>query len=64
MKGQTYKRCPCPAEALVDADGRRTNCNNKHGTWYYRHDLPRDPQGRRRQVRQGGFATEREHARP
>ena len=60
MKGQTYKRCSCPAETLVDAAGRRTNCNKKHGTWYYRHDLPRDSEGRRRQVKQGGFATERE----
>jgi hypothetical protein len=45
---------------LNDAGGRRTNCNRKHGTWYYRYDLPRDSQGRRRQVKQGRFATERE----
>ncbi len=60
MKGQTYKRCSCPAETLVDVEGRRTNCNKKQGTWYYRHDLPRDARGRRRQVEQGGFMTERE----
>ena len=60
MKGQTYKRCSCRPETLIDAEGRRTNCNKKHGTWYYRHDLPRDSRGRRRQVKQGGFATERE----
>lgn len=60
MKGQTYKRCSCPAAALVDEQGRRINCSKKHGTWYYRHDLPMLVAGRRRQVKQGGFATERE----
>jgi integrase len=60
VKGQTYKRCKCPPELLVDADGRRINCTRKHGTWYYRHDLPPAADGRRRQVKQGGFATERE----
>jgi len=60
MKGQTYKRCKCPPSSLLDDTGRRITCNKKHGTWYYRHDLQPGPDGRRRQVKQGGFATERE----
>ncbi len=60
MKGQTYKRCSCPPEQLVDEKGRRVNCPKKHGAWYYRHDLPPAANGKRRQVKQGGFATERE----
>lgn len=49
-----------PCRRTVDEQGRRTNCSKRHGTWYYRHDLPMLAAGRRRQVKQGGFATERE----
>ena len=49
-----------PAVVTAGPDtGRRITCNKKHGTWYYRHDLQPGPDGRR-QVKQGGFATERE----
>ncbi len=58
MKGHTYKRCPCGT--LRDAEGRRVNCNKRHGSWYYVHELPADAAGPRRQVTKGGFATERE----
>src|SRR3954447_7031094 len=58
MKGHTYKRCPCGV--LRDRDGRRINCQKKHGSWYYVHELPPTPQGKRRQTFRGGFATERE----
>jgi hypothetical protein len=58
VKGHTYKRCQCGT--VTDADGRRINCPKKHGTWYYKHELPPTPDGRRRQATKGGFATERE----
>ena len=58
MKGSTFKRCPCGT--VRDAQGNRINCQKKHGTWYYAHELPPGPDGRRRQSRVGGFATERE----
>ena len=61
MKGQTYKRCKCPAEDLPRrADGTLGNCRRDHGSWYYRHDLPTSANGRRRQVKQGGYSTEKE----
>jgi integrase len=58
MKGSTFKRCPCGT--VRDAQGNRINCPKKHGTWYYAHELPPGQDGRRRQSRVGGFATERE----
>jgi hypothetical protein len=58
MKGHTYKRCPCGP--VTDGAGRRVNCGKRHGSWFYIHDLPPDAAGKRRQVRKGGFATERE----
>ncbi len=58
MRGHTFKRCPCGP--LRDANGVRVNCTKRHGTWNYVHELPPDASGRRRQVKRGGFATERE----
>jgi hypothetical protein len=58
MKGHTYKRCPCGT--LRDADGKRVNCQKRHGSWYYAHELQASVGGRRRQTFRGGFATERE----
>jgi integrase len=58
MKGHTYKRCPCGV--LRDHEGRRINCQKKHGSWYYAHEVPASPQGKRRQTFRGGFPTERE----
>jgi hypothetical protein len=58
VKGRTYKRCACGT--LTDAAGRRVNCTKKHGSWAYAHDLPAGADGRRRQTRVAGFATERE----
>ena len=57
MKGHTFKRCPCGS--VHDERGNRVNCPKKHGTWYYAHELPPDADGRRRQVRKGGFRTEK-----
>lgn len=67
MKGRVYKRCACPAESAWlwrgnEATGKleRMNCPRKHGVWYYQHDLPPAADGRRRQVKRGGHATEKE----
>jgi integrase len=57
VKGHTYKRCPCaPQKDAMQA--RRVNCRKKHGTWWYVHELPPGPDGRRRQAKRGGFVTE------
>src|SRR3954469_4547174 len=58
MKGQIWKRCPCGD--VRDNAGRIVNCPKRHGSWYYRHDVPPAADGRRRQVKRGGFQTERE----
>ena len=58
MKGHTFKRCPCGP--LRDDAGARVNCTKRHGTWSFVHELPPDASGRRRQVKKGGFTTERE----
>jgi integrase len=59
MRGSTYKHCGCR-----DADGRRLNkaCpklrQRGHGTWYYVITLPPHADGRVRQRRRGGYATQ------
>jgi hypothetical protein len=58
MKGYTYKRCHCGV--VRDSGGKRVNCQKRHGSWYYVHELPPAPDGRRRQTFRGGFSTERE----
>jgi integrase len=61
MRGSTYKRCACK-----DAAGRRLGArcpqlrSSRHGSWYFVAELPADARGRRRQLRRGGFASERE----
>ena len=61
MKGQTYKRCKCPTDVLPrKSDGTPGNCRRDHGSWYYRHDLPQTANGQRRQVKQGGYSSEKE----
>ena len=60
MKGQTYKRCKCPAGDLPRrAGGTLGNCRRDQGSWYYRHDLPTGAAGRRRQVCRG-FSKKKE----
>ena len=54
MTGRVFKRCSCPP--LLDNAGRRKNCQKRHGSWFFMHDV-RDPSGKRRQVQRGGFAT-------
>ncbi len=58
MKGHVFKRCVCGA--VRDAQGKRVNCNKRHGTWSFVHELPSDGKSRRKQSTRGGFATERE----
>jgi integrase len=58
MKGHTFKRCPCGT--VFDEKGKRINCPKKHGSWYFAHELPPGPDGKRRQSKAGGFPTERE----
>lgn len=54
MTGTVFKRCSCPP--VLDNAGRRKNCQKRHGSWFFMHDV-RDPSGKRRQVQRGGFAT-------
>jgi len=56
MKGSTFKRCPCPPPA--DGSKRRA-CRIAHGSWYLVADLP-PLDGKRRQVKRGGFRTKTE----
>ncbi len=58
MKGATYKRCTCPVRR--GPDGRALACRKKHGSWFFAHDVPAGDDGRRHQLRVGGFASERE----
>ncbi len=53
--GFTFKRCTC-APAL-GADGKPVACRKRHGSWYFAAEV-RTPDGRRRQERRGGFATQ------
>lgn len=54
MTGRVFKRCSCPP--VLDDAGRRKNCQKRHGSWFFMHDV-RDSSGKRRQVQRGGFAT-------
>jgi integrase len=62
MAGTTYKRCSC-----VDPEtGRQvgTRClkltSPRHGRWYFTLDIRDETTGRRRQIRRGGFLSQRE----
>jgi integrase len=41
---------------VLDDAGRRKNCQKRHGSWFFMHDV-RDSSAKRRQVQRGGFAT-------
>jgi len=67
MKGSTFKRCTCPPQYRTTVDqatGRekkiRINCRRNHGSWSYIIDTGRDAEGRRRQLKKGGFKSEDE----
>jgi integrase len=53
--GFTFKRCSCPP--VAGANGRPLACKRKHGSWFFAAES-RTPDGKRRQVRRGGFATQ------
>jgi hypothetical protein len=53
--GFTFKRCSCPT--VTGANGRPLACKRKHGSWFFAAES-RTPDGRRRQVRRGGYATQ------
>ncbi len=61
MRGSTFKRCACR-----DPSGRQLGkrCpklgQKRHGTWYLVMALPVGADGRRRQLKRGGFATKAE----
>jgi integrase len=55
MRGSTYKRCSCAVER--DARGNRKACKKAHGSWVFVADLGISNDGRRLQVKRGGFAT-------
>ena len=57
MRGRTYKRCPCGT--VRDATGRTITCPKRHGTWVFVHNAPDAADGRRQQVKRGGFPTQR-----
>ncbi len=61
MRGHVYHRCSC--EPVLDSKGERKTCSkafgrNRHGSWYFH--VSRTVNGRRGQVKRGGFATKRE----
>ncbi len=56
MKGSVYKRCGCMQE--YDARGNRKACKLRHGSWVFVADAGRKPDGKRRQIKRGGFRTQ------
>jgi integrase len=54
VKGSVLKRCTCPPQ--LSASGSRLTCKKDHGSWYFIADVP-GPDGRRKQLKRGGFAT-------
>ncbi len=67
--GSVFKRCGCRNPQTRRPLGnacpklRRPNgtWSAEHGQWHYQIELPRTPKGRR-QLRRGGFASQRETA--
>ncbi len=53
--GFTFKRCSCPP--VTNETGKTLACKRKHGSWFYATES-RGSDGKRRQVRRGGFATQ------
>ena len=53
--GFTFKRCPCPP--VTNETGKALACKRKHGSWYFAAET-HGTDGKRRQVKRGGFATQ------
>lgn len=70
MNGTTFKRCGCRDQATGRLLGRACpklrrpsgGWSPTHGVWHYQLELPPTPAGTRRQLRRGGFATQRHAA--
>ena len=54
LKGSVLKRCTCPPQHT--ATGSRVACKKDHGSWYFIADVT-GPEGRRKQLKRGGFRT-------
>jgi len=66
MRGTTFKRCGCrqngkPLGTRCPKLKRRNGTwNPEHGVWHLQVELPPRPDGRRRTLRRGGFASQRD----
>lgn len=60
--GSVFKRCTrCPSRSrLADGERRCSTCGSRDYSWYYKADIGRDADGKRRQRKRGGFSTKRE----
>jgi hypothetical protein len=58
-QGRVYKRCGCvdPASGRLRGSHCRRLAERGHGSWYLAVDLPPNRDGRRRQLRRGGYRT-------
>jgi hypothetical protein len=62
MRGRVFKRCRCrDPETGKDLGTKCPLLKRKgHGTWWFRYDAPRGPDGQRRRPLIGPFATEKD----
>ena len=61
MTGSVFKRCGCANETGKRMEGDCPSLSRSdHGSWYYRVELPADPDGARRAARKGGYPTKRD----
>src|ERR1700739_17496 len=60
-RGRVYRRCGCVCPVTGRQLGQRCPrlAGGRHGSWYLRLDLPAGPDGRRRRIRRGGYASRR-----
>ena len=53
-----FKRCSCRDGTGQSLNGRCPRLGERgHGSWYFRLELPHGQDGRRRQLRRGGFIS-------
>jgi hypothetical protein len=58
-RGKVYRRCSCRDEGGKEFGGRcpKLKSDARHGSWTLAVELPPHSDGKRRQVKRGGFAT-------
>ncbi len=58
-QGSVYRRCGCVDTVTGRQFGPRCPrlAGGRHGSWYFRLDLPAGPDGRRRRIRRGGYPS-------